>query len=354
MSEATNSATLNQFALANHRIPVDKSQSPSELIQDTQSAINYTMNSFSQDAGMMADRSMMSDDPELNRAPVGRPVKEMATKTHADVLNSSADNTEQSEPSAFVEAMTEAMQEPQAQQEVQPTPKKESQKEFNLRSMREQKEAAERKVKELENAYNQRHQWEMQQQYKQPQYNQPQNPVQDEINIADEELIDGRQLKKILAQAEQRNNERIQRLAQEAAANADATRLKSQFSDFDRVVTDEAIKDLAAIYPEEYQSALSSKSVYAAGKTMYNMIKNFGIQDMYESAKPQQQKQIAYQDQDRRIQNNLARPRTAAKVGMQADGSTLGQLGDYSRRVLTEADKQRVRDRLNNSRMYSN
>ena len=232
-------------------------------------------------------------------------------------------------------------------------PKKESQKDFNMRTMREQKEAAERKMKEMENAYNQRQQWEMQQQYKQPQYNQPQQQTTDEINIADEELIDGRQLKKILAQAEQRNNERIQRLAQESAAMAAATRLKTQFTDFDRVVNTDAMKDLATIYPEEYQAALATKDVYAAGKTLYNMIKNFGILDMHDAPAPAQ-KQNTYQDQDRRIQNNLTKPRTAAKVGMQADGSTLGQLGDYSRRVLTEADKDRVRQRLQQSRMYSN
>ena len=66
MSEATNTAPVEK------RFPVDKTQSPSQLIQDTQSAIDYTMNSFSQDAGMMADRSMMSDDPELNRAPASQ------------------------------------------------------------------------------------------------------------------------------------------------------------------------------------------------------------------------------------------------------------------------------------------
>ena len=83
MSEATNTATLN-------RIPVDKSRSPSEMIHDTQSAIDYSMNSFSQDAGMMADRSMMTDDPELNRAPANRPLKEQGTKTHAEPVEDTA------------------------------------------------------------------------------------------------------------------------------------------------------------------------------------------------------------------------------------------------------------------------
>ena len=249
----------------------------------------------------------------------------MGTKSHADALN------EPTEQSAFVEAITSADNAEQPVVAEAPViSKKESQKEFNMRMMREQKEAAERKLKEMENAYNQRQQWEAQQHYKQ-QYNQPQKQIQDEITIADEELIDGRQLKKILAQAEQRNNERIQRIAEEAAANAAATRLKTQFSDFDRVVNTDAIKDLATIYPEEYQAALATKDVYAAGKTMYNMIKNFGILDMHD-APVVQQKQNTYQDQDRRIQNNLVKPRTAARVGMQADGSTLGQLGDYSRR----------------------
>lgn len=346
MSEATNTATLT-------RIPVDKSRSPSELIQDTQSAIDYSMNSFSQDAGMMADRSMLTDDPELNRAPANRPLKEMGTKSHAAALQDTTETTE-SEPSAFVEAMTATdNQEPTVVAQAPVVTKKETQKEFNIRMLREQKEAAERRAQDAENALKQRQQWEAQQQYKQPNYNQHQQQTNDEITIADEELIDGRQLKKILAQAEQRNNERIQRISQEAAAMAAATRLKTQFTDFDRVVSTDAIKDLATIYPEEYQAALATKDVYAAGKTMYNMIKNFGILDMHD-APVVQQKQNTYQDQDRRIQNNLARPRTAAKVGMQADGSTLGQLGDYSRRVLTEADKERVRDRLKNARMYSN
>lgn len=343
------------------RIPVDKSRSPSELIQDTQSAIDYTINqfaganhSFSQDAGMMADRSMMSDDPELNRAPANRPLKEMGSKSHAAALQDTTDTTE-SEPSAFVEAITATdNQEPTVVAQAPVVTKKETQKEFNIRMLREQKEAAERRALDAENALKQRQQWEAQQQYKQPNYNQYQQQTNDEITIADEELIDGRQLKKILAQAQQRNNEQIQRLAEEAAANAASTRLKTQFADFDRIVNEQALKDLATIYPEEYRAALATKDVYAAGKTMYNMIKNFGILDMYEQPVAQQRQQVNYQDQDRRIQNNLARPRTAAKVGMQADGSTLGQLGDYSRRVLTEADKERVRDRLKNARMFSN
>jgi len=339
MSEATNTATLK-------RIPVDKSQSPNELIQDTQSAISYSMNSFSQDEGMMADRSMMTDDPELNRAPANRPLKEQGSQTHAEPV-------ETTEPSAFVEAMTADDAPAPVEQTVVPA-KKETQKDFNMRTMREQKEAAERKLKEMENAYNQRQQWESQQQYNnRPQYNQPQKQANDEINIPDEELIDGRQFKKILAQVKQEYTGELQRISQESAAMAAASRLKTQFADFDRVVNTDAIKDLATIYPEEYQAALATKDVYAAGKTMYNMIRNFGILDLHDAPAPAQ-KQNTYQDQDRRIQNNLTKPRTAAKVGMQADGSTLGQLGNYSRRILTEADKERVRDRLKNDRMYSN
>jgi hypothetical protein len=345
---------MSDTATVEKRFPVNKTQSPSELIQDTQSAIDYTMNSFSQDSALMADRTMMSDDPELNRAPASRPLKEQGTKTHADALQETSE-----QPSAFVEAMTNAQPETPVETQAQLIPKKETQKEYNIRVLREQKEAAERRAMELENTLKQRQQWEMSNYAKATSgqsaqynpYNQPQQQTQDEIAISDEDLVDGRQFKKALNQVKQEYTRELQRIAAETAANAAANRLKTQFADFDRVVTEDALKNFAAIYPEEFQSMTSNKDIYAAGKTAYNMIKNFGILDMQDEPK-QQQMRNNYQDQDRRIQNNMAKPRTAARVGMQGDGSTLGQLGSYGRRILTEADKEKVRQKLRDQQMY--
>lgn len=115
------------------------------------------------------------------------------------------------------------------------------------------------------------------------------------------------------------------------AMNQAEMRLKNQFTDFDSVVTKENLEKLAAQKPSLYRTIISSPDVYDKGYTAYEMIKSSGI--------------IAdqYQELDRRVEDNRAKPRSAANAAPQSGETPLARVGDYDRRVLTEERKDQLR-----------
>lgn len=350
----------NNPTIAN-KIPINRVPA-SEMIHDTQSAIQAGLNDF-QDSGMLADASLMRDDSELSRNPNIQAAPKKSYKTsHADQLNQDISQhggeiQETIEPvrgDIETTSSEQSVDQPIQERQTLQQPKQETQKEFNIRILRQKAEEAEERAARLENMLKQQQQYQQYQQpnqYQQQQYQQQVQPQEERINIEDDALIEGKQLKKYIQQLENKFTKNLQQVNRHAIESAAEARLKSQFSDFENVVSVENIKNFAAIYPEEYRSMQSNPDIYAQGKTAYTMIKNLGILDVNT---PQPQRN--YQDTDRRIANNLSRPRTASQVGSQPDSSTLGSLGSYSnggRRVLSEADKQRVRENLKQKRQFS-
>lgn len=219
------------------------------------------------------------------------------------------------------EAPTETEQEaPQEQSQQQP----ESDKERNLRILRERAEQAERRALELEYAMKM-----AESNKKKPQ----EEPEPDDFAFDDDSYIEGKQLKQALKKTKKELQEMRKMFEETSTRNATTAaelKLKAQYPDFDAVVSTENIKKLASAKPALYRSIMANRDLYDQGETAYEMIKAM--------VKPQ-----TTQVEDRKLEANKTKPRSASTAGGQAGDTPLSHIADYDRRTLTEDRRAQIR-----------
>ena len=221
---------------------------------------------------------------------------------------------------------TEQEQSTEAPQATQQN-NQDSQKESNMRILRERAETAERRALELERMV---------------QMNMSQNQTtkmqvideDDDFDISDDTYIEGKHLKKYvkgLKQELKNTKKQFEAYNQQNALTQAEMRLKSQFNDFEVVVNRENLAKLEQQKPALYRTILANQDIYDKGYTAYELIKNSGI--------------IAdqYQELDKRVEENRSKPRSAANASPQSGDTPLARVGDYDRRVLTEDRKDQLR-----------
>lgn len=222
-------------------------------------------------------------------------------------------------------------QQSQPQEQVQSQPSK---SDNLLNAMRRKVDEAEKRAANAE---------QLAQQYMQQQAaQQPQPIVQsqeevDDLGVDNEDYVQAKHVKtsnkkisKKISVAEQKLAEIEQRLAY-MQAKVDTSSLK----DFDEVVSDDNLKTLAKLYPEEYETLRMNQNMSAKSKVAYNMIKNYGIMDGVKSAN----RSLDLED---KISQNKQRPQAASNASPQQPQTPLTRLGDYERRTLTESDRDRI------------
>ncbi|HEY5267609.1 MAG TPA: hypothetical protein VII94_00555 [Candidatus Saccharimonadales bacterium] len=210
-----------------------------------------------------------------------------------------------------------------------------SQKEVNMRILRERAESAERRSLELERM--------VQMNMSQQQTSKIQIDDEDDFDISDDTYIEGKHLKKYVKNLKQelKNTKRqFEEFNQQHAVNQAEMRLKSQFSDFDAVVSKENLEKLAAQKPALYRTILASPDIYDKGFAAYELIKNGGILS------------DQYQELDKKIDDNRARPRSAANASPQSGDTPLARVGDYDRRILSEERKDQLRRQVEEAKRY--
>lgn len=221
-------------------------------------------------------------------------------------------------------------QQPELQMQEQKSveqPVKEAAKEKEadaFRAMRERTEAAERKAQEYERMILAAQQ---QQQVPKP----TQHIEEDDIDISDDTYIEGKQFKRYvkgLKQEIKAAKEQFKEMQQQNSLSTAELRLQSQFNDFTTVVNEDNLKKLASLKPALYRSIMANQDIYDRGYTAYELIRSSII--------PDQQK---YAEADKRLDENRAKPRSAANVAPQVGESPLTRVGDYDRRVLTKERK---------------
>lgn len=219
---------------------------------------------------------------------------------------------------------------------------KESNKDENFNTLRElrneerrKREAAEQRARELEYQLQQR----LQEQERKSRYVEP--DADDEFDIDDDSYLEGKQVKKILSKINKRLKTTEEQFKQESQRNAvvNAERaLMSEFKDFKEIVTRDNLERLQYEKPSVYRSIMANPDIYDQGYTAYEALKNFKKADPYE-------------DYDRRIEENRQRPRSAASAAPQVGESPLTRAKDYDRRVLTDADRERIRRNVQAAKM---
>ena len=189
-----------------------------------------------------------------------------------------------------------------------------SSKEYNWKELRESKKQLERELQELRAEVSR--------------ITSPPPAPQEEQSLGDDDLVEGKHLKKVFSQIEKRLSS-----YQEAQI---PDRLRAKFSDFDRVVNAETIEKLKRSEPELFSSLTASSDLYAKGVSAYKAIKRFGIveDDSYAGEKAQ-------------LQRNMAKPGSPSSV---QGASPLSQANLYSQRLTPELRKQMYQEMVEAAR----
>lgn len=161
-----------------------------------------------------------------------------------------------------------------------------SDKDINFNKLRDSKERLERENRELRQAMERSAQ--------------PKQPVvqEDEIGIDDDDLVEGKVVKKLYKEI---NN--LKKTYEQSKLAEVPDRLKAKFQDFDQVVTQENIDKLKETEPELYNSITSGNDLYTKSVSAYKTIKSLGF---VESS--------SYDAQKEQVQKNHGRPISAQAI----------------------------------------
>lgn len=175
-------------------------------------------------------------------------------------------------------------QDAQITQEVSQEQTEENSKDYNFRQLRETNKQLEARLRKSEEMLENMSRSKL-------------SPEESEdLDIGEEDLIEGKHLKKVIARLEQK----IQ--ANEQAYIPD--RLRSKFTDFDQVVTKENLERLQQSEPELYNTIRSGSDLFQKGVAAYKTLKSLGIIDEQET----------YMKNKEIVQNNHKKPISAQAI----------------------------------------
>lgn len=230
---------------------------------------------------------------------------------------------------SMVDTPTETTQD-QPQESPVEQPVQQQQKddeERNFRALREAKVKAER---ERDDAIAYINQMKSQQQ--------PQQPEDDEdIVLGADELAEGKHLTKVQKKIKKLENQ-LKEYQQQSSVVTVETRLRSQYPDFDSVVSSTNIQSLAQQYPEIAATIDSSSDLYSKAVSAYTMIKKLGIIP-----------DTSYDEDKIKAKVNAAKPRPLTSVSPQQGDSPLSHANAFANGLTPELQKQ-LRKEMEDSR----
>lgn len=198
-----------------------------------------------------------------------------------------------------------------------------SDKEYNMRQLREQRDQAERRAIEAERLLQQRQQ---------------QPPEEDDLGVEDDALLEGKQLKKYHKNFKG-NQQKTQAQIDQINNALSELRLRTKLPDIDSVVTDENLEKLKRVKPAIYRSIMANPDFVDRGEVAHDAITTW--------IKPEK-----HAEQDRRLEENKSKPRSSGSVGPQPSDTPLTRVGDYDRRILSNADKDRIMRQVQEAKSY--
>lgn len=217
--------------------------------------------------------------------------------------------------------------------EKQPEPVKESSQERNFKAMREINARLERERDEairIAEDYKNRSNPYQQQTQQAP-------DDDDEISLGADEIAEGKHLSKV-GKKIKKLEQQIQSYQQQSQSMAIESKLKSEYPDFDKIVSKTNIDLLKELHPHIAQTLNSSPDLYSKAVSAYTLIKSLGIhtEDTYQA-----DKQLA--------QRNAAKPRPLTSVSPQQGDSPLSKANAFAN-GLTEELKIQLRKEMEESR----
>jgi hypothetical protein len=231
--------------------------------------------------------------------------------------------------SPALEAIEELQEETQ-QEEVeqgQKQPQRSTTEQDNIVRLRKAREAAERERDEAI-AYIR------QMQQKQAQ---PVEPEEDlSINLAPDDLVDGKtalKLSRKMQKVEKEQRERLEQYEQRLAALTAEAQLRTKYPDIDNVINADNLQILKDEEPELFSVVMRETDIYSKSVAAYKMIKKLALE-----------KDPVVQENKARVQQNLSKPRRAASVAPQRSESPLDKANAYANGLTKEMKEQARRE----------
>lgn len=193
-------------------------------------------------------------------------------------------------------------------------------KEYNFNQLRKSKEQLESRVQELETYFK-----NLQEEKSAP-------APEDDFGIADEDLAEGKHLKKVYSELKNLKNQ----IQQERLASI-PERLKTKFEDFEQVVSVENIEKLKKEEPELYSTLTAGNDLYAKGVAAYKAVKALG----YSNKELETQKQQVQQNHNKPMSAHSIRGQGALSEQNVFAGGLTPELKKRLQQEMSEAVKAR-------------
>lgn len=153
-------------------------------------------------------------------------------------------------------------------------------------------------------------------------------PEEDDITIGDDDIAEGKHLKKQgkrLKALEKKLEEQTKILYEQTAE----ARIKAQYPDFDKVVSNETLSLLRETYPELAETLNSTSNIYNKASAAYTMVKKLGLYTPDNYAQDRAQ-----------VTNNATKPRSSASVSPQQGESPLSNANAFANGLTPELKKK--------------
>lgn len=228
------------------------------------------------------------------------------------------------EPAPEQEAPDIAEQQPEEAQ-AKPTA------EDNMRNLRKAKEAAERERDEMRQYLESLRREQLEREKNVQKVNE-----QEDSDLRPDDIPEWRHVDKHIKKLEQQ----LQAYQQQASASATEAKLKTQYPDFDQVVSESNIRSLREKYPELATTINSTQDLYSKAVSAYTIIKRMGIAS----------DQTYNKDHERAVAN-VNKPRPLSSVAPQQGESPLSRANAFAE-GLTDELKEQLRKEMREAVKY--
>lgn len=162
----------------------------------------------------------------------------------------------------------------------------------------------------------------------------------EDFSVKDDDLVEGKHLAKYAKKIKQLEDQQEQYMRQSSESNAEV-RLKTQFPDFDKVMTLENVQSLSMAYPELAKAINSSSNLYDKASSAYTLIKKFGIYEEH-----------PYEAEKQRAIANSVKPRPLTSVSPQQGDSPMQRANAFANGLTPELKEALLKEMAESRKGY--
>lgn len=155
-----------------------------------------------------------------------------------------------------------------------------------------------------------------------------------EVELGADDFVEGKHLKSYAKKVKDLEKQ-LKSYQQQTDTTVVETRLKTQYQDFDSVVSQQNIDALRIAYPEIASTINANTDLYSKAVAAYTLIKKLGIH-----------KEDTFVNERARAQQNAAKPRPLTSVAPQEGEGPLAQANAFANGLTEELKKQLYKEMM--------